>query len=72
MISSISSLEIINVVIPDQKTFFWIAVSIADAAAGNPNGIKTLLANGLSTVFIKGKPVFSNGSKSLSKNHPDC
>ena len=31
-----------------------------------------LLANGLSTFFIKGIPVFSNGSKSLTKNPPDC
>ena len=29
-----------------QKFFLWIAASIADAAAVNPNGIKTLLANG--------------------------
>ena len=30
----------------------------------NPDGIKTLLANGSSTFFIKGNPVFSNGPKS--------
>ena len=28
--------------------FLWIAASVSDAAAVNPNGIKTLLANGLS------------------------
>ena len=28
--------------------------------------------NGLSTFFIKGNPVFSNGPKSLPKNSPDC
>ena len=28
----------------------------ADAAAVSPNGIKTLLANGLNTFFIYGKP----------------
>ena len=33
----------------------------------NPDGNKTLLANSLSTFFIKGKPVFSNGPKSLIK-----
>ena len=30
-----------------------------DAAAVNPDGIKSLLANGLSTFFIKGNPVFT-------------
>ena len=39
----------------------------------SPNGIKTFLANGLSTFPIKDNPVFSNGPKSLpKKNHPDC
>ena len=80
MISFISSLEIINVVVckaksegqPDPKIFWRIAASIVDAAAVNPNGIKTLLASGLSTFFVKDNPVFSNGPKSLSKNPPDC
>ena len=54
-----------SVVIPDSKVFFWIAASVADAAAVNPIGIKTVLANGLSTFSVKGKPVFSNGPKSL-------
>ena len=45
MISFISSLEIINVVMSDPDIFLWIAASVA-AAAVNPNGIKTLLANG--------------------------
>ena len=31
-----------------------------------------LSANDLSTFPIKGKPVFSNGPKSLPKNPPDC
>ena len=40
----------------------WIAESVADAAAAaNPNGIKTLLANVFSTFSIKGQPLFSNG-----------
>ena len=51
--------------------FLWIAASAAYAAAVNPNGIKTLFANGLSTFPIKGNPVFSIGSKSLPKNPPD-
>ena len=41
------------------------------ATAVNPNGIKTILANGLSTLFIKGKPFFSNGPKSLPRNPTD-
>ena len=49
-----------------------LAASVTDAAAVNPNGIKTLLANDLSTFFIKGNPVFSNGPESLPKNPPDC
>ena len=38
----------------------------AAAATINPNGIKTILANGLSTFCIKGNPAFSNdnGNKS--------
>ena len=52
--------------------FLWIAASVADTAAVNPNGIKMLLANGLSTFHIKGKLVFSNGLKSLPKNPPAC
>ena len=51
---------------------FWIAASTADAAGVNPNGIKTLLANGLSAFLIKGNSVFSNGPRSLPKNPPDC
>ena len=41
-------------------------------AAVNPNGIKNLLANVLSTIFITGNHVFSNGPKILSKDPPDC
>ena len=52
--------------------FLWIAVSVANAAAVNPNGIKTLLASGVSTFLIKGNPVFSNGPKSLPRNPLDC
>ena len=44
--------------------FFWIATSVADVVAVNPNGTKTLLANGLSTFAVKGKPVFSNSTGS--------
>ena len=61
--SSISSFNIISVVVPD-PIFLCIFASAADAAS-NPNGIKTLLANGLITFFINGNPVFNNGPKSL-------
>ena len=57
---SISSFDIINVVIfPDPKTLCTPA-SAADAAAVYPKRIKTLLANGLITFLINGNPVFSN------------
>ena len=55
MISSISSCESVNVVIPDSKMFFWIAASAAVAIAVNPNSIKILLANSLSTFSLKSK-----------------
>ena len=57
---------------PNPNTFLRIAASVADAVAVNPNCIKMLLAFGLSTFPIKGHPVFSNGSKSLPENPPDC
>ena len=80
MISCISSLEIISVVreakfkgrAPDRNILLWIAASVADAAAVNPNRIETLLANGLITFPIKCNPVYSNGSKSLHKIQPYC
>ena len=70
MISFISSLEIISVVKPDLNIALWIAAFVADTDGGNPNGTKTLLANGLTT--IKGNLAFSIGPKSLSNNPPDC
>ena len=48
MMLFISSFESINVVKPDPNISFWIAATVADVAAVNPNGIKMLLANGLS------------------------
>ena len=70
MISFVSSLEIINVVKLDPNIFLWIAESVADIAAVNPNGIKTRLANDFHTFFIKGNPVLSNGPKILRKIPP--
>ena len=46
--------------------------SDAEVAAVIANGIKTLLANGLSAFPIKGNPIFRNGPKSLPKSLPDC
>ena len=44
----------------------------AYTTAVNRNDIKTLLANGLSKFFIKGKPVFSYGPRSFPLSPPDC
>ena len=41
--------------------FFWIAASSVD----NPNGIKTILVNGVRKVFINGKPAVINGIRKL-------
>ena len=55
----------------DPKIFLCIPTSAADAAAVNPNGIKTRLANALNTFFINGNGVFSNGPSNLPRNPPD-
>ena len=72
MLSFISLIKIIKVVIRDLKMLFWITASVANAAAVNPTGVKTLLTNGFSTFLIKDKIFFSNGPKSLPKNPADC
>ena len=56
IISSISSLEIINDVMPDLKMFFLIAAIDAGAAVVNPKGSTKTLANSVSTLFINSKP----------------
>ena len=66
MVSSISSSKIMNAVALDPKIFFWIAASVSDAAVVNLNSIKTVLANGVSTFFIYGKPAAINGLRKLS------
>ena len=66
--SFIVSFEIIKVVVPDLNIFLCIPASAADAAAFNPKGIKTLLANGLITFFINSNQVFNNGPSNLPKN----
>ena len=55
MISFISSLEIVNVILPDLNIFLWIVGCVANVTTVNINGIKTLLANCLSTFLIKDK-----------------
>ena len=72
IISLISSFGIINIVTKDYNIFFWIAASVADAAAFNPNDIRTLLANVLSRLLIKGSSSFNNNHQVLPKNYPDC
>ena len=61
--------DITNVLFLDRNILSWIAASVADDAAVNPNGIKTFLPSGLYTFFNQGNPAFSNGPK---KNPPDC
>ena len=43
MISFISSLEMINVILPDLNILLRIAASVADTAAVNPDGIQILM-----------------------------
>ena len=50
--SSISSFNITSVVGPESKIFLFIPASAADAASADPNGIKTLLANGLIILIL--------------------
>ena len=56
----------------DPNIFLCIPASAADAAAVSSRGIKTLLANGVSALFINDNPDFNKGSSSLPKNPPDC
>ena len=56
----------------DPNIFFWIAATVADAAIVHPNGIRTLLANGVSPFFINGKSAFINGANSIPRNSPNC
>ena len=72
----ILSFDIISVIVfgaeeQQDPKILCIPASAPDAAAVNPKGIKTLLANALVTFFINGNRVFSNGPRSLSKNPPD-
>ena len=46
-------LQIIKVVASDPNIFLWAVASVSDATAANPNGIKTLLANGQVHFLVK-------------------
>ena len=52
IMSSISSFNITSVVGPESKIFLFIPASAAEAASADPNGIKTLLANGLIILIL--------------------
>ena len=80
MILLISSFGVIDLVIreamtkewPDTNIFLWTVGSVANAIAVIPNGITALLGDGFCTFFIRHRPIFSNGLKSLFRNSPDC
>ena len=55
--SSISSFDIVGVVVLEPRIFLCIPASTAATAALNSNVIKTFLAYIWSRMFIKGKPV---------------
>ena len=65
MISFSSPFENINVVRPDPKFFFLIPASLAEATVVIPNGTKTLLAKGMTTLLINGKHFVINGRRKL-------
>ena len=53
-----SLFDMISVVVfHDPNIFLFFPASAAAAAAVNPKGINTLLANGIITFFIKSNPV---------------
>ena len=58
--NAVPSFEIITVAVHNAKMFFWIAVSVSDAAAVNPNGARSVLANGARTCSIIGRVIFIN------------
>ena len=65
MISFLSLFEIISAVVRDPKMLFSIAASVADATAVSANVTKMFLSNGVSTLFITGKPTDINGLRKL-------
>ena len=61
-------MKLLNIV-PNPKILFWIAASVIDAPGVNPNGLKTFLANGVSTFYINAKPAVINDLRKL-RNSP--
>ena len=63
-----------NAAVPDPKIFFWIVASATETAFANPNGIKTLLDNGVYTFFINGKTAAIDNTDDPRKleNPPSC
>ena len=62
MVSSIFLIEIITAVMLNPNG------SVTDTAAVSCNGIKTILANDVSTFFTNGKAVVINGRMKLKKS----
>ena len=52
-------------VVPELNIFLLIASSVPQAASVNPYSTKAHLANGVSTLFINGKPAVINGLRKL-------
>ena len=63
MISFISLFEIVNIVTLHLNIFLLIAASVADTAAVDAIGLKTFLASGFSSFFLKCNPFLSHGHK---------
>ena len=71
MIFSITLFEFINAV-SKPRIFISIETFVADVVAVIPNGIKNLLANDVSRIFINSKLVCGNGTRVIPRDTPDC
>ena len=65
--SFISSFEIIKGVVPDPRSFLFIAASVTDEVPVSPSIPREVI-----TDFNKGNHFLSNGPKSLSRYPPNC
>ena len=54
----------------NREFILWMSTSAADAETVNPDGMSTLLGNGVGTFFINGTPTLINGQRTLSRYHP--
>ena len=68
--ASSSSFNVTGAAFPYPKILFSTPAFKCNAAAVNPNCIKTFLANDLVTFFIYTKPVYIDGIRSLPRNLP--